>query len=55
MIIAWLAFFDSLLAVAMLAAELMAGAHWHWMTPILGIVRLFCSGLWSDLSPCYSD
>jgi uncharacterized protein (DUF1499 family) len=36
MIIAWLAFFDSLLAVAMLAAGV-AGAHWHWMTPILGL------------------
>jgi uncharacterized protein (DUF1499 family) len=36
MIIAWLAFFDSLLAVAMLAAGVV-GAHWRWMTPILGL------------------
>jgi uncharacterized protein (DUF1499 family) len=36
MIVAWLAFFDSLLAVAMLAAGV-AGAHWHWMTSILGL------------------
>jgi uncharacterized protein (DUF1499 family) len=36
MIIAWLAFFDSLLAVAMLGAGVV-GAHWHWMTPILGL------------------
>jgi uncharacterized protein (DUF1499 family) len=35
MIIAWLAFFDSLLAVAMLGAGVV-GAHWHWVTPILG-------------------
>jgi uncharacterized protein (DUF1499 family) len=36
MIIAWLAFFDSLLAVAMLGAGVV-GAHWHWVTPILGL------------------
>ena len=35
MIIAWLAFFDSLLAIAMLGAGVV-GAHWHWVTPILG-------------------
>ncbi len=35
MIIAWLAFFDSLLAVAMLGAGVV-GAHWRWVTPILG-------------------
>ena len=36
MIIAWLAFFDSLLAVAMLGAGVV-GAHWRWVTPILGL------------------
>ncbi len=35
MIIAWLAFFDSLLAVAMLGAGVI-GAHWRMVTPILG-------------------
>src|ERR1035438_1066246 len=35
MIIAWLAFFDSLLAVALLAAGVV-GAHWGFMPPILG-------------------
>jgi uncharacterized protein (DUF1499 family) len=35
MIIAWLAFFDSLLAVALLAAGVV-GAHWRYMPPILG-------------------
>ena len=35
MIIAWLAFFDGLLAVAMLAAGVV-GAHWRYTTPLLG-------------------
>jgi uncharacterized protein (DUF1499 family) len=35
MIVAWLAFFDSLLAVALLGAGVV-GAHWAWMTPIIG-------------------
>jgi uncharacterized protein (DUF1499 family) len=36
MIIAWLAFFDSLLGVAMVAAGVL-GAHWRMMTPLLGL------------------
>ena len=36
MIIAWLAFFDSLLGVAMVAAGVL-GAYWHMMTPLLGL------------------
>ncbi len=35
MIVAWLAFFDGLLAVALLAAGVV-GAHWQFMPPILG-------------------
>ena len=35
MIVAWLAFFDSLLAISLLAAGVV-GAHWHYFPPILG-------------------
>src|SRR5258706_4276483 len=35
MIVAWLAFYDGLLAVALLAAGVV-GAHWAFMTPLIG-------------------
>lgn len=36
MIVAWLAFYDGLLAVALLAAGVV-GAHWRYMTPLIGL------------------
>ena len=35
MIVAWLAFYDGLLAIALLAAGVV-GAHWAFMTPLIG-------------------
>src|ERR1700731_1065139 len=42
MIVAWLAFFDGLLAVAMLAAGVV-GAHWRWVPPFTGF-QMFLLG-----------
>jgi len=42
MTVAWLSFFDGLLAVAMLAAGIV-GAHWRWVPPFTGF-RMFLLG-----------
>jgi len=42
MIVAWLAFFDGLLAVAMLAAGVV-GAHWRYVAPFVGF-QMFLLG-----------
>ena len=44
MIVAWLAFYDGLLAVALLAAG-MVGAHWRYLTPLIGFSMFLLGSL----------